>query len=138
MSERHRRFRHSAAAWATWGLSPRLAATDKISSVSLSISFAATSWSAATMFLATTAPRCWSSTLGLSSRACRITCHSVVWREGGRPDHLKDLHGEAPGSGSGPLLWRRQLGGSEHSRCRPGHSGDLATHPPPRAHAAPH
>uniref|UniRef100_A0A8C5ICY1 Uncharacterized protein n=1 Tax=Junco hyemalis TaxID=40217 RepID=A0A8C5ICY1_JUNHY len=55
----------------------------RISSISLAMSCSATSRAAAIMFITTTAPRCCSSALGLSSRACRISSQCTVCRGAG-------------------------------------------------------
>uniref|UniRef100_A0A8C5M0Z9 Uncharacterized protein n=1 Tax=Leptobrachium leishanense TaxID=445787 RepID=A0A8C5M0Z9_9ANUR len=67
--------RHDLAALAAALLfSPSLfASTVRISNISLSISFSATSLSASIMFRTTTAPRCCNSRFSLRSRACRIS-----------------------------------------------------------------
>uniref|UniRef100_A0A8C3NC00 Uncharacterized protein n=1 Tax=Geospiza parvula TaxID=87175 RepID=A0A8C3NC00_GEOPR len=72
--------RLSWAACATRGLSLSLASTERISSISLAMSCSATSRAAAIMFITTTAPRCCSSALALSSRACRISSQCTVCR----------------------------------------------------------
>uniref|UniRef100_A0A8C5TWY8 Uncharacterized protein n=1 Tax=Malurus cyaneus samueli TaxID=2593467 RepID=A0A8C5TWY8_9PASS len=84
--------RLSCAASATRGLSLSLASTERISSISLAMSCSATSRAAAIMFITTTAPRCCSSALGLSSRACRISSQCTVCREMG-PTSTQTLRG---------------------------------------------